>query len=176
MNTLTTETRREKIKEMLQKTDHPVTASSLAEHFSVSRQIIVGDIALLRASGLQILATPRGYLMDSPSVHEDKNLGMIACRHTPEQLRDELYTIVDGGATVVDVTIEHTLYGELSGKLDLASRYDVDAFIRKVEEEKNSIPLSALTDGVHLHRIRYRDAESFTRIKEALREKHILID
>ena len=61
---------------------------------------------------------------------------MIACRHTPEQLRDELYTIVDGGATVVDVTIEHTLYGELSGKLDLASRYDVDAFIRKVEEEK----------------------------------------
>ena len=160
MNTLTTETRREKIKEMLQKTDHPVTASSLAEHFSVSRQIIVGDIALLRASGLQILAT----------------LGMIACRHTPEQLRDELYTIVDGGATVVDVTIEHTLYGELSGKLDLASRYDVDAFIRKVEEEKNSIPLSALTDGVHLHRIRYRDAESFTRIKEALREKHILID
>lgn len=164
MNTLTTETRREKIKEMLQKTDHPVTASSLAEHFSVSRQIIVGDIALLRASGLQILATPRGYLMDSPSVQEDKNLGMIACRHTPEQLRDELYTI------------EHTLYGELSGKLDLASRYDVDAFIRKVEEEKNSIPLSALTDGVHLHRIRYRDAESFTRIKEALREKHILID
>ena len=152
MNTLTTETRREKIKEMLQKTDHPVTASSLAEHFSVSRQIIVGDIALLRASGLQILATPRGYLMDSPSVQEDKNLGMIACRHTPEQLRDELYTIVDGGATVVDVTIEHTLYGELSGKLDLASRYDVDAFIRKVEEEKNSIPLSALTDGVHLHR------------------------
>ena len=119
MNTLTTETRREKIKEMLQKTDHPVTASSLAEHFSVSRQIIVGDIALLRASGLQILATPRGYLMDSPSVQEDKNLGMIACRHTPEQLRDELYTIVDGGATVVDVTIEHTLYGELSGKLDL---------------------------------------------------------
>ena len=122
MNTLTTETRREKIKEMLQKTDHPVTASSLAEHFSVSRQIIVGDIALLRASGLQILATPRGYLMDSPSVQEDKNRGMIACRHTPEQLRDALYTIV------------------------------------------------------HLHRIRYRDAESFTRIKEALREKHILID
>ena len=77
MNTLTTETRREKIKEMLQKTDHPVTASSLAEHFSVSRQIIVGDIALLRASGLQILATPRGYLMDSPSVQEDKNLGIL---------------------------------------------------------------------------------------------------
>ena len=168
--------RRQAIARRLEGANGPVSAAVLAREHSVSRQIIVGDIALLRASGLQILATPRGYLMDSPSVQEDKNLGMIACRHTPEQLRDELYTIVDGGATVVDVTIEHTLYGELSGKLDLASRYDVDAFIRKVEEEKNSIPLSALTDGVHLHRIRYRDAESFTRIKEALREKHILID
>ena len=168
--------RREKLLNMLWEESRPLSATAIAKEFGVSRQIIVGDIALLRASGLQILATPRGYLMDSPSVQEDKNLGMIACRHTPEQLRDELYTIVDGGATVVDVTIEHTLYGELSGKLDLASRYDVDAFIRKVEEEKNSIPLSALTDGVHLHRIRYRDAESFTRIKEALREKHILID
>ena len=107
---------------------------------------------------------------------EDKNIGMIACRHTREQLREELYTIVDFGATVVDVTIEHALYGELSGKLDLSSRYDVDAFMDKVELEKNSAPISTLTGGVHLHRIRYRDEDSFARIKEALREKDILID
>ena len=59
MHTLTTEERRNRVKEVLQQTDQPVTASHLAEQFSVSRQIIVGDIALLRASGLQILATPR---------------------------------------------------------------------------------------------------------------------
>ena len=173
MHTLTTEERRNRVKEALQQTDQPVTASHLAEQFSVSRQIIVGDIALLRASGLQILATPRGYLMDSSAKDEEKNLGMIACCHTPEQLREELYTIVDFGATVVDVTIEHALYGELSGKLDLSSRY---AFMDKVEQEKNCAPISSLTNGVHLHRIRYRDEESFKRIKEALREKHILID
>ncbi len=176
MHILTTEERRSRIKEMLLQTDHPLTASYLAEQYSVSRQIIVGDIALLRASGLQILATPRGYLMDSPVQQEDKNIGMIACRHTREQLREELYTIVDFGATVVDVTIEHALYGELSGKLDLSSRYDVDAFMDKVELEKNSAPISTLTGGVHLHRIRYRDEDSFARIKEALREKDILID
>lgn len=101
---------------------------------------------------------------------------MIACRHTQEQLRDELYTIVDFGGTVIDVTIEHALYGELSGKLDLSSRYDVDAFMDKVEQEKNSAPISTLTGGVHLHRICYRDAESFARIKDALRDKKILID
>lgn len=176
MHTLTTEERRNRVKEALQQTDQPVTASHLAEQFSVSRQIIVGDIALLRASGFQILATPRGYLMDSSAKDEEKNLGMIACCHTPEQLREELYTIVDFGATVVDVTIEHALYGELSGKLDLSSRYDVDAFMDKVEQEKNCAPISSLTNGVHLHRIRYRDEEGFKRIKEALREKHILID
>ena len=168
--------RRQAVAQALEEAVGPVSAAALAERFSVSRQIIVGDIALLRASGLQILATPRGYLMDSSSQQEEKNIGMIACRHTQEQLREELYTIVDFGATVVDVTIEHALYGELSGKLDLSSRYDVDAFMDKVEQEKNCAPISSLTNGVHLHRIRYRDEESFKRIKEALREKHILID
>lgn len=176
MHTLTTEERRNRVKETLQQTDHPLTASYLAEQYSVSRQIIVGDIALLRASGMQILATPRGYLLDSSAKEEEKNIGMIACRHAQEQLREELYTIVDFGATVVDVTIEHALYGELSGKLDLSSRYDVDAFMDKVEQEKNCAPISSLTGGVHLHRIRYKDEESFDRIKEVLREKHILID
>ena len=168
--------RREKILQLLQGSPSPITGTALAKACDVSRQIIVGDIALLRASGLQILATPRGYLMDSSSQQEEKNIGMIACRHTQEQLREELYTIVDFGATVVDVTIEHALYGELSGKLDLSSRYDVDAFMDKVEQEKNCAPISSLTNGVHLHRIRYRDEESFKRIKEALRKKHILID
>ncbi len=175
-STLTTEERRKCVREKLQQTDHPLTASYLAEQYSVSRQIIVGDIALLRASGLQILATPRGYLMDSLTQQEDKNIGMIVCCHTQEQLRDELYTIVDFGAEVIDVTIEHALYGELSGKLNLSSRYDVDAFMNKVELEKNSAPISTLTGGVHLHRIRYRDEESFARIKEELRKKNILID
>ena len=170
------EERRQAIEDILRKSAQPISAGTLAARFSVSRQIIVGDIALLRASGLQILATPRGYLMDSSSQQEEKNIGMIACRHTQEQLREELYTIVDFGATVVDVTIEHALYGELSGKLDLSSRYDVDAFMDKVEQEKNCAPISSLTNGVHLHRIRYRDEESFKRIKEALRKKHILID
>lgn len=176
MHTLTTEERRNCVKETLQQADHPVTASYLAEQYSVSRQIIVGDIALLRASGMQILATPRGYLLDASAKEGEKNIGMLACRHTQEQLREELYTIVDFGAAVLDVTIEHALYGELSGKLNLSSRYDVDAFMDKVEQEKNCAPISSLTGGVHLHRIRYRDEESFKRIKEALREKQILID
>jgi len=55
--------RREKIARRLEQADGPVSATALAKEFSVSRQIIVGDVALLRAAGLDIAATPRGYIL-----------------------------------------------------------------------------------------------------------------
>ncbi len=171
-----TEKRRKLIKEELTAAEEPITAVYLSEKFSVSRQIIVGDIAILRASGLDIIATPKGYIMQTKEIPEPLNTEIIACRHSSGQLRDELYTIVDFGATVIDVTIEHAIYGELSGKLNLSSRYDVDMFLKKIEKEKNSAPISSLTDGVHLHRISCNDKNTFNLIKDALRKMNILID
>ena len=163
-----TEKRRQMIYEYLKTADAPVTASRLASLFSVSRQIIVGDIAILRASGCNVTATPKGYMMDKEKTSSSQlQVGMIVCKHTPEQLREELYTIVDFGATVIDVTIEHAIYGEISGSLDLSSRYDVDLLraiseLNKVEKEKNSAPISCLTDGVHIHSISYKDKRLLT--------------
>ena len=57
------EERRQAIRELLQRAKQPVSATALAAQFSVSRQIIVGDIALLRAAGADISATPRGYVI-----------------------------------------------------------------------------------------------------------------
>ncbi|MGN0702420.1 MAG: transcription repressor NadR [Lentihominibacter sp.] len=166
----------DKIKEMLMMSSGAVTASALAEKLGVSRQIIVGDIALLRAAGEDIVATSRGYIINSTMKTADYPfVGVVACRHTDEQLREELYTIVDFGATVIDVTIEHAIYGELSGKLNLSSRYDVDCFIKSVEEEENSAPISVLTGGVHLHRLGCRDKEIFEKIRSCLEEKGIAI-
>ena len=154
----------------------PLTASNFAKELSVSRQIIVSDVAILRASGLDILATPKGYIIEAS---EDKPAfpftGMLACRHTANQLRDALYTIVDFGATVIDVVIEHAIYGEIACSLALSSRYDVDQFVEKVEHEKNAAPISSLTDGVHLHRIGCKDKATFDRIKEALNTKGFIV-
>lgn len=175
-NETATEKRRELIWRYLKSSDAPVTASKLASRFSVSRQIIVGDIAILRASGFNITATPKGYVTEKIIGSSMPETGMIVCRHTPAQLREELYTIVDFGATVIDVTIEHAIYGEISGLLNLSSRYDVDMFINKVESEKNSAPISCLTDGVHLHRISYKDKETFNMIKASLKAKNILME
>lgn len=160
----------------LNKATSPITATKFAEMLSVSRQIIVGDVALLRAAGKEIVATSRGYVMNRDGENSGFGyVGTLACTHTGDELKDELYTITDFGATVIDVTVEHSIYGELSGKLDLSSRYEVDIFINKVEGEENSTPLSALTGGIHLHRIGCKNKEVFERVKKSLLEKGIAI-
>ena len=165
--------RREKIKKMLSKEKDPLSASRLAKQFGVSRQVIVGDIALLRAGGLNIDATPRGYLIN----RSDNNsyIGTVACKHTKSDMRTELYTIVDLGGKIIDVIVDHPIYGQLTGRLQITSRYDVDQFMQKTEKE-NAQPLSKITDGVHLHTISCNDKLTFYRIVSALRAKGVLYD
>ena len=100
--------------------------------------------------------------------------GILACVHrTADEMRTELYTVVDQGGVVVDVAVENPLYGELRGNLNLASRYDVDTFITQAANTPECL-LSRMTGGVHLHTLRCPDEETFQRIEAALREKGIL--
>ncbi|MCL2861512.1 MAG: transcription repressor NadR [Firmicutes bacterium] len=163
------EKRRKQILDEISKPEALVSASVLANNLGVSRQVIVGDIALLRAQGHDIIATTRGYMM--PKFKElGQYVGKIACRHTPENTISELYAIVDMGATVLDIIVEHELYGEITGNLNLMSREDVDNFIEKVKTQEIKL-LSVLTDGVHLHTIACRDKHHFDQVQKALREK-----
>ena len=163
--------RRETILERLSRAETPVSASALAAQLGVSRQIVVGDVALLRAGGAQIDATPRGYQLHPA---EKGYTGILACVHrTEDEMRRELYTVVDQGGVVMDVAVENSLYGELRGNLNLASRYDVDNFIQQAKNAPESL-LSRMTGGVHLHTLHCPDAESFQRIKKALDEKGLL--
>lgn len=162
--------RKEKIMEEIKKSDKPVSASTLAKKLGVSRQIIVGDVALIRASGTNIIATPRGYILDSKQQNQTYT---IAVNHSQEQMADELYTIVDLGGCAIDVIVDHPVYGQLTGKLHLSSRYDVDQFIKKVNNNQAK-PLSQLTDGLHLHTIQCPNEETYQRIVSALDEKGYL--
>lgn len=166
--------RREKIEEILKKETEAISGSRLAEILSVSRQVIVGDIALMRASGLEITATPRGYIMIKEN-HEVKNLYTIVCNHSHENMGKELYSIVDNGGAILDITVEHGFYGQIVGELQIFSRFDADSFLEKIEKNKAE-PLSKLTGGIHLHTIEYKDKESLERILEALRKEKILIE
>ena len=162
--------RKAAIIEAIRTSETPVSASALARKLHVSRQIIVGDIALIRASGTQIIATPRGYVWERSNAGSERKIAVL---HAPQQMREELYTIVDQGADVVDVIVEHPTYGQLVGQLQLSSRYDVDQFIDRMQGNE---PLSQLTHGVHLHTIRCRDAAVFERVENALRKKGLLYE
>ena len=163
--------RREVILKRLSEADAPVSASVLAAQLGVSRQIVVGDVALLRAGGAAIAATPRGYQFHpAPGGYT----GILACVHrTTDEMRTELYAVVDQGGIVVDVAVENSLYGELRGNLNLASRYDVDTFLVQARSAPESL-LSRMTGGVHLHTLRCPDRASFERIRAELDRQGLL--
>ncbi len=130
------ETRRKKIMEQLSASHKPVSATALAGMFSVSRQVIVGDIALLRASGADITATPRGYVLTKESVGL---LYTVAVQHSPVQTEQELCIFVDNGCIVEDVIVEHPIYGQIIGQLHLCSRYDVGQFMSRLDNGDTSV-------------------------------------
>lgn len=172
------EKRRERIVEVLANQEEAISATTLASQFEVSRQIVVGDIALLRASGHQISSTPKGYIYQADMQPENKfdYIGILACCHTRgEQMATELYTGVDFGGVWIDVSIEHSIYGQITAPLDIHSRYDADLFMEKVQKFSGK-PLSDLTGGIHVHRIGCSDERVFLRIENALREKGILLN
>ena len=164
---MTAQERREAIQQLLSAAGRPLSASALAEQLGVSRQIVVGDVALLRAGGFAIDATPRGYRVQDRA-RAAGYTGMLACQHSTEkELRTELYTVVDNGGTVEDVAVENPLYGELRATLHIASRYDADVFLQRAAAQPEGL-LSRMTGGVHLHTILCESEEAFARIGKAL--------
>lgn len=170
---MTTQERRAGILEALKHAGSPLTASALASTYDVSRQIIVGDISILRAAGHPIEATSRGYVMD-PHREEFPYVGTIVCRHDQKEMDAELNAIVDNGGTIIDVTIDHAVYGELTGKLDIGSRFDAKLFSERMSGEDR--PLSTLSGGIHMHKIGCKDEETFNRIKEDVRKLGMLLE
>ncbi len=160
------EKRKKYIKEKLQKSEAPISASVFAKRLGVSRQIIVGDIALLRAAGEKILSTPRGYLLERENA-SSQEIYLAACTHAPEQTELELKTIVYYGGEVMDVIVSHPLYGQISAPLNIRTNYEVEQFIEALKSKEAAL-LSDLTGGVHLHHIRCADKSIFARICDAL--------
>lgn len=164
--------RRNRLVDKLQKTGTPVTGTALAQELGVSRQVIVGDIAILRAAGMEIYATPQGYLLPAARTPAAKT-AKIACHHGWDKLADELAIIIDNGGKVLDVIVEHPVYGELKANLMLASRRDLAEFLRSLKNS-GAEPLSAITGGVHLHTVEVPSPEVLARIERELERENIL--
>lgn len=165
------EQRRKAIGEILDGANQPVSAAALAARFSVSRQVIVGDVALLRAAGADISATPRGYVI-LPAA--GGLIRQIASRHGAEGMEPELNAVVDEGCTVLDVIVEHPVYGQLTGPLQISSRFDVRQFLQRCQQSDARL-LSNLTGGIHLHTLSCPDEAAYRRVLAALEALGLLL-
>lgn len=167
-------TRRDKIIKMLTSSSIPVSGGKLAKEFGVSRQVIVQDIALLRAENKNILSTYKGYIIEENNSNK-KYTRSFHVKHTEEDIEDELNTIVDAGGRVLDVVVEHSVYGAITADLILNSRKDVKEFTEKLKEN-NARQLMSLSDGTHYHTVCADSIQILDYITEELRRKGYLID
>ncbi|HYT07415.1 MAG TPA: transcription repressor NadR [Rugosimonospora sp.] len=166
-------TRRRRIVQWMRGRNGPVPGTELARHFRVSRQCLVQDIAILRAESNDILSTPQGYRLPAKQVLNGHR-AVIACQHGPERTEEELQVFVDNGVRVLDVLVEHALYGEMRGSLMIESRADVQDFLRRWRSTKASL-LSSLTRGVHLHTVEASKPEMIARARAELQSRGILL-
>lgn len=169
------EDRRAFILNLLKRTDGPITGSELAAKTNVSRQVIVGDITLLKAREQPIIATSRGYLFLPQTSNINKYERIIASCHSPDRTEEELQILVDHGVTVKDVKIEHPVYGDLTASIMVSNRSEVAQFIKRIKET-NAAYLSELTDGYHLHTISSLNKEALDNAEQALKAANFIVE
>ena len=166
------EARREQLLQILYHASQPVSGTELSGKLGVSRQVIVQDIALLRAIDKNILSTNKGYIL----YHQEKSSKVrrtVKVFHSDDQITDELYTIVDEGGRVLDVFVEHEIYGQIMVDLIINNRADVNAFMEKVKKNHTK-SLNELTNGVHFHTLEADSEQILDRIEIALDQKGYL--
>ena len=147
--------RRERILDIVKNSDVPVPANKLASEFDVSRQII---------------ATNRGYIYKN----ESKCQREFKVKHGYDRTEEELTIIVDYGGVVKNVSISHTVYNRVTAKMNIASRYDVAKFMKKLENSQSSL-LGNATNGYHYHLIEAPSEEILDNIEQKLDETGFLV-
>lgn len=163
--------RRNEIAERIRSSTVPVSGKALAAVYDVSRQVIVQDIALLRAAGYDILSTNRGYILNAPKTASR----VFKVLHTDSEMEDELCEIVDLGGKVVNVMIHHRVYGWKEADLNINSRRKVAEFMAGIKNGKSS-PMKNITSGYHYHKVEADSEETLDMIEKMLRERGYLVE
>ena len=156
--------RRQELLRLISKSQKPISGTELAQTLHVSRQVIVQDVALLRASKYPIFATNRGYVLLQDDTHHVTRV--IRVKHNSHQIEEELNV-------VLDVTVEHEIYGIIRADLKVASRQEVKLFLKDLYENQTK-PLTDLTNGIHSHTIEAKSEEILDLVEKTLKEKGFL--
>ncbi len=161
--------RREKITQILSKSQTALSGSALAKELGVSRQVIVQDIALLRANGLDIISTNQGYLLKNRYGYSR----VFKVIHSDEDVEKELQLIVDYGGVVKDVFVYHKVYGVVKAEMNIHSRFDILKYIDEIKSGKSSL-LKNITSNYHYHTVLAESEEILNILEDKLWEAGFL--
>ena len=170
---MTGEERRMKILQKLQETDTPLSGTALAKAFHVSRQIIVQDIALMRAENYGIFSTNKGYLLRSEKTENTQPKRVFFVKHNRDQVLDEFRTVIELGGKILDVAVEHELYGQIRVDLLIETEADAKDFFERLMSCRDN-PLKVLTDDCHYHTVTAPSEKLLDLIEADLRMKGML--
>lgn len=171
---MTGEERRTNILHRLQETDTPLSGTALAKAFHVSRQIIVQDIALMRAENYGIISTNKGYLLRSEKTENTHPKRVFFVKHSTQQVLEEFLTVIELGGKVLDVAVEHEIYGQIRVDLLIETEADAVDFYEKLLVCRDN-PLKVLTDDCHYHTVAAPSEKLLDLIEAELRSKGLLI-
>lgn len=170
---MTGEERRSAILKKLQETGTPLSGTALAKLFHVSRQIIVQDIALMRAENYGILSTNKGYLLRSENNENTQPKRVFFVKHSNEQVLEEFQIVIELGGKILDVAVEHEIYGQIRVDLLIESNADAEEFYGKLMTCRDN-PLKVLTDDCHYHTVAAPSEKLLDLIEAELRRKGFL--
>lgn len=171
---ITGENRRKQILQMLKEQGAPLSGTALAKALGVSRQVIVQDIALMRAENISILSTNKGYLHRTEEAVNPQPKRVFYVKHTTEQVLDEFLTIIELGGRVLDVAVEHEIYGYIQVDLLIETPQDARDFADKLSNCRDN-PLKVLTDDCHYHTVEAPSEKLLDLIEKELGEKGYLL-
>ncbi len=167
------EKRREQLLQILRSSGSPVAGRVLSDTLQVSRQVIVQDIALLRANGSRIFSTNRGYYLVEQETAAKPLSRVFKVRHSEEEVEEELNMIVDLGGRVEDVFVYHKVYNVVRATLHLYSRWDVQNYMDNIRAGQSSL-LMRVTSGYHYHTVSADSEAVLDRIQNALQKRGFL--
>ena len=171
---MTGEERRLRILDKLQEADAPLSGTALAKLFHVSRQIIVQDIALMRAENYGILSTNKGYLLRSEKTENTQPKRVFYVKHTTQEVLKEFRTVIELGGKVLDVAVEHEIYGQIRVDLLIETEQDAVEFYDKLLTCRDN-PLKVLTDDCHYHTVAAPSEKLLDLIEQELLHKGLLL-
>ena len=161
--------RREEIVKILRNSAVPLSGTELARQLGVSRQVIVQDMALVRANGTEIISTNKGYIIQEMNGFNR----VFKVIHSEEQVEEELNLYVDMGGKVEDVFVYHKIHGVIRVDLKIRSRADVKRYMQEISSGK-STQLMKLTSNYHYHTVTAENIETLDMIQSELEHRGFL--